>query len=143
MVLLKFSPWPSKFLAVVVSRSLSAPSLLAPFGPSATVRSSMLCVDLVELQRGRGLVGVEHRAVGQLRAAVVHGGQLDEAVAHDGRRDDHGLGVGGDVDLGVVVHLDRDGVAGRLDLLDLADGYAEHADLGALVERDGAREATR
>ena len=35
-------PWPAKFSAVESSRLVRAPLLLAPSGPSATVRSSML-----------------------------------------------------------------------------------------------------
>ena len=42
IVCLKRAPSPPKFFAVVASRSLSAPSLLAPVGPSATVSWSML-----------------------------------------------------------------------------------------------------
>ena len=42
MVWWNCSPWPPKFSAVVSSRSESAPLLLAPVGPRATVRSSML-----------------------------------------------------------------------------------------------------
>ena len=42
MVSWNFAPSPAKFFAVVSSRSLSAPFLLAPVGPSATVSLSML-----------------------------------------------------------------------------------------------------
>ena len=37
-----WAPWPPKFAAVVSSRSVSAPFLFAPFGPSATFSLSRL-----------------------------------------------------------------------------------------------------
>ena len=46
----------------------------------------------------------------------------------------------GEVDLVVVGHLDLDPGAVGGDLVDLADGDAEHPDVAALVEGDGARE---
>jgi hypothetical protein len=99
-------------------------------------------VDLVELQRHRGVVGPEGGAVGEGRAGLVDRGDLDIAVAHDRGRDDDGLGILRELDLAVVVHLYDDVGAGRRHLVDVADRDAEHLDLTALVDRDGAREVS-
>ena len=97
-------------------------------------------VDVVELERDRGLVGAELGAVLHHRARLVDRGELDEAVA-DHRRSDHdGLGVRRDLVVRVVLHRHLDGGAGRAHLDHLTDPDAEDAHVGALVDRDGARE---
>ena len=101
-------------------------------------------VDLVELERDRGLLLVQDGVVGHHVAARVGRGQLDVAVADDRRGDDHGLGVGRDLRprrRSVIVDLDP-GALG-LDRVDRADRDAEDPDVAALVDRDGAREVGR
>ena len=97
-------------------------------------------VDLVELQRRRGALLAQHRVVGHHRAALVDRGELDEAVADDRGRHEDGLGVLGHLVLGVVADLDDHLGAGGLDGVHRADVHAEDPDVGAVVERHGARE---
>ena len=143
IVCLNFAPWPPKFAAVCSSRSVSAPLGVGAVRAQRDGQLVEAAVDLVELERDRGALGLEDRVVGEHVALLVGRRQLDVAVADDRRRDDDGLGVGGDLDLFVVGHDDLDLGAFRGDLVDLADRDAEHADVAALVDRHGAREVRR
>ena len=58
------APWPPKFLAVDSSRSDSAPFLLAPVGSEGDGQVVDARVDLVQLERHRGALLAEDRAVG-------------------------------------------------------------------------------
>ena len=97
-------------------------------------------VDLVELERYGGAVGLQRRTVVQHRSVGPDGGELDEAVADDRRRHDDGLGVLGDLDLRVVRHRHGHVGARRRHGVDGPDRHAEDADVAALVDRDGPRE---
>ena len=109
-------------------------------GAEGDVEGVEALVDLVELDRHRGLLDRELDVVGQHLAAGVGGGDLHVAVADDRRRHDGGLGVGRQLDVAVVGHGHHDvGARGR-DRLDVADRHAEDAHLAALVDRDGPRE---
>ena len=96
-------------------------------------------VDLVELQGDCGVGLVERGPVGQGLATGVRRGQLDEPVTDDRRRDDHRLGVGRELHVGVVVHLHDHLGARRGHRVHLAHRHAEHADVASLVQRHRAR----
>ena len=142
-VSLSCCPWPSSCLAESSIRLDNEPSLFAPLGPSATDRSSS------DLKISSSSTGTAVRSMpslalfGQHRAAGVGRRELHEAVADDGRRDDDGLDVGGQPHVGLVRERHLDVVALGLQLLDLAHGHAEDADVRALVERVRAREVDR
>ena len=134
------APCPSKLSAVTASRSESAPFAVGAVGAERDVEGVEALVDLVELDRHRGLLDRELDVVGHHLAAGVDGGDLHEPVADDRRRHDRGLGVGGQLDVAVVGHGHHDVGARGHDRLDVADGHAEDAHLAALVDRDRPRE---
>ena len=99
-------------------------------------------VDAVELDRDRGVGQLDLVAVGQgLAGTVVGGGQLHEPVGHQRRGHDDGLGVGRQPVVGVVLHLDPNGVARRRHGGDGADVDAQDPDVGAGEDADRSREA--
>ena len=86
MVWWNCAPWPPKFLAVESSRSVSAPFLLAPFGPERDGEVVEAGVDLVELERRRGAVLRQGRRRSASTAPPgVDRRELDEPVADDRR----------------------------------------------------------
>jgi hypothetical protein len=122
MVWWNLAPWPPKF------------------GAERHGQVVETLVDLVELERHRGPVGLQRRAVGEHRAVRPDGRELHEAVAHDRRRDDDRLGVLRDLDPGVVRHGHRHVGTRRRHGVDGPHRHSEDADLAALVDRDRPRE---
>ena len=135
IVELTLAPCPPKLSAATASRSDRAPFSFGAVGTERHVEGVEALEDLVELERHGGPVSGELGVVGHhLVALLEHRRELDEPVTDDRRRHDRGLGVGGEVDVGVVGHRHLDVGARRRDLVDRADRHPEHAHLAALVD---------
>ena len=123
------APWPRRLSAAVL---MNAPSVLTPpgsVGCSSSASFSSCSRKVVPLHRNRGAFARDDRVVGHHRPAGVDRGQLNGARGHQRRRQDHGLGVRRHLVLAVVPERDLDPVGLRLDLVDLADGHTEDANV--------------
>ena len=117
--------------------------LVDPVGPERLGEVAQARVDAVELDRGAGVRELDVGAVRHHRALGVGRGELDEPVGDQRRGDDHGLGIGRHLLVGVVLHLHAHRVALGDDRGDGADRDAEDPHLRALVDAHRAREVRR
>ena len=86
-----------------------------------------LVAQVIPLDRHRGAVLRDDRAVGHGGPAGVGRGQLDGPARHQLRRQDRGLGIGGDLVLAVEPERDLGPQRLRFDLVDLAHRHAPDA----------------
>jgi hypothetical protein len=92
--------------------------------------------EVVDAERHRGAGERDHRAVGQLGAAPPGRQQLHVAAGDEAGRHHGGLRVGGEAHVRVGDrHVDAHLRALRRDLVDRADGHAEHHHLVVREER--------
>jgi hypothetical protein len=114
--------------------------LVGPVGSQRGADPVEARVEVVDLERGRGALARQDRALGHLGPAGVGRRELHVPVAHQRRRHDHGLRVRRQLGLPVDEHLHPHQVALRLDGVDVPDLDAEHAHVVVLVEPDDAGE---